>query len=419
MATDPGPKDVAAPVDRPHRYVLDPQPECRELPGPQFDFDCCFVRPDGMAALGGIAEAVRAAPHKKAAVFGHTDTVGDEHYNKSLSEQRGRIAYAALTHDPQPWEERYKAENWGPRAIQIMLNALQAGERLVEDGLPGPRTSAVVKQFQQREGLVTDGIAGPVTRKALFLAYMRQSIARPVEAGRFIDIGGSKYMGCGEFNPFTEGVADAASRRVVVLLFTPVLIRKGLPCAIGNVGPCKSNLRGEHDPPVADDKAPHFRCKVYRGIAVRCPCGPAVELMHFRIQLHDDLYRPCGNLEYRLKLDSDSVLHGVTDGNGWLRNAVTKGPQVVTVAYTPSESAMEYELPVRLTDADPESDDALLCHVYNMGFGRSEEDERTMLLRFQNEKGLDLTGALDAPTRDAIRKIIDGADDSMRGELGE
>jgi hypothetical protein len=419
MTARPGLKDVAAPVDKPHRYVLDPQPECRELPGPQFDFNCTFVRPDGMASLGRIAEAVHAASHKKAAVFGHTDTVGDERYNKSLSEQRGRIAYAALTHDPQPWEERYKAENWGPRTVQIMLNALQVGERLLEDGLPGPRTSAVVKQFQRREGLATDGIAGPVTRKALFFAYMRQSIAKPVDAGRFIDIGGAKYMGCGEFNPFTEGVADAASRRVVVLLFTPVLIRRGLPCALGSVAPCEANLRGERDPPVADDKTPHFRCKVYRGIAVRCPCGPAVELMHFRIQLHDDLYRPCGNLEYRLKLDSDSVVHGITDGNGWLRNAVPKGPQVVTVYYMPAESATEYGLPVRLTDADPESDNALLCHLYNMGFGRQENDDRTMLLRFQTEKDLELTGALDGPTREAIHEIIDGTDDSLRIELGD
>ncbi|HEY8510197.1 MAG TPA: peptidoglycan-binding protein [Steroidobacteraceae bacterium] len=412
-------KTDSAPLDQRHRYVLQAEPDCNELPGPHFDFDCTFVRPEGMSSLTAAAAAIEARPHKKAAVFGHTDTAGDETYNKKLSEQRARIVFAALTHDTQPWEERYKAEHWGPRVIQIMLNKVQPGEPLAEDGVYGPRTRAAVTQFQRTHGLATDGIAGPITRKALFQAYMRKYVEKPIDPARFLAFGSEKYMGCGEFNPFTEGVADAASRRVVILLFSPTLLRTPLPCAVGSIGPCKGQLRGEKDPPIAGDKTPHFRCKVYRRISVRCPCGPGVDLMSIRIQLHDEQYRPCGNLEYRLTLASGQVVHGRTDSNGWLRNAVPKKKQVVTVAYTPEGSEQEYSFPVRLTDADPESDDALLCHVFNMGFGRSDDNDRLMLLRFQAQKDLDLTGAPDGPTKEAIRKIIHGADDSMLNELGD
>src|SRR5262249_42910754 len=285
-----------------------------------------------MSTLALAAAAIQAHPHKKAAVFGHTDTAGDEKYNKTLSEQRALVAFAALTHDTQPWEQRYEAEHWGTRVIQTMLNAVQSGEPLVEDGVSGPRTREAITQFHRSEELAADGVAGPATRKSLFRAYMRKFVEKPVDPGRFLAFGAQKYMGCGEFNPFTEGVADASSRRVVILLFSPTLLRKPLPCAVGNLGPCKANLRGDKDPAIADDKTPHFRCNVYRRISVRCPCGPGEDLVPIRVQLHDVLYKPCEGLEYRLKLASGLVVHGRTDSGGWLRNAVPKGKQVVTVS---------------------------------------------------------------------------------------
>ena len=122
------PKDedhVKVPSGRLHRFMLSPSSECCELSGPHFDFDRTFIRPEGMAALGQIAETMRGKTGKKGAIFGHTDTVGDETYNKKLSEQRARVVLAAMTHDPAPWEERYQAEHWGTRSVQVMLNAVQ------------------------------------------------------------------------------------------------------------------------------------------------------------------------------------------------------------------------------------------------------------------------------------------------------
>lgn len=418
--------NVAVATGKLHRFVLGPRLECSELSGPHFDFDRTFVRPAGIDALGAIAETLRAKPGKKAAIFGHTDTVGDETYNKKLSEQRARVVLAALTHDPAPWEERYQAEHWGTRAVQVMLNAVQPPEdknpRLAEDGVNGPLTRAAVTRFQERAALDQDGDAGPATRKELFLAYMTRSIDAPIDPGQLIDVGGAKYMGCGEYNPFTERVADDASRRVVVILFSPSVAPSGLPCALGDTGPCQANLRGKDAPPEAsdvEDRTPHFRCKVYRGIAERCPSGPGIELMPFRVQLHDEIYTPCGDIEYRLKLPSGSIIHGKTDTNGWLRNAVPKGKQVVVVTYTPPGYDHEISVRVRLTDADPGSDDAMLCHLFNFGFAHDDGTDRGMILRFQAAKQLDLIGALDDPTRDAIREIVDGDDGSMREVLRE
>lgn len=421
------PKDedhVSVRSGRLHRFVLSPSSECSELSGPHFDFDRTFIRPEGMAALGEIAETMRGKTAKKGAIFGHTDTVGDAAYNKALSEQRARVVLAAMTHDPAPWEERYQAERWGTRTLQVMLNAVQPPEdkspRLAEDGVSGPLTRAAIERFQGRVGVdPPDGDASAATRKELFLAYMKRSIEEPVDPGQLLDVGGAKYMGCGEYNPFTEGDADDASRRVVVILFSPTVVPSGLPCALGDIGPCQANLRAKDDPPLPDDKTPHFRCKVYRGIAERCPCGPGAALMPFRVQIHDEIYRPAADTEYRLKLPSNNIVHGKTDAQGWLRNAVPKGKQVVVVTYTPSGQEHEISLRVRLTDAEPSSDDALLCHLFNFGFAHDDGSDRGMILRFQSAKDLELTGELDGATRDAIRAIAEGDDGSMSEELRE
>lgn len=51
--------------------------------------------------------------------------------------------------------------------IQLALN--RAGFSLVVDGKMGPRTTAAIREFQERMGLSVDGIAGPNTKKALGL----------------------------------------------------------------------------------------------------------------------------------------------------------------------------------------------------------------------------------------------------------
>ena len=55
------------------------------------------------------------------------------------------------------------------RWVQQSLNQIQSSG-LVVDGVKGPKTTAAVKQFQQRRGLTADGIVGPITEAALVAA---------------------------------------------------------------------------------------------------------------------------------------------------------------------------------------------------------------------------------------------------------
>lgn len=408
---------VSVVAGRTHRFVLGPKVECSELAGPHFDFDRTFIRPDGMDVLARIAETIRAKQRKKAVIFGHTDTVGDATYNKKLSEERARLVYASLIHDPAPWEERYQSEHWGTHAVQVMLNAVQPpaapSPQLVEDGIQGPKTKAAILRFQERSGLAKDGNVGPATRKTLFLAYIKRSILEPLGADRFIDVGGSKFMGCGEYNPFTEGVADDASRRVVVVLFSPSTEPVGLPCVPGDIKPCQGSLRRKDDPPESGDKTPHFRCRVYRAISERCPCERGIELMPFRVQIHDETYAPSCDVPYRLVLPSRRFVSGRTDAKGWIVNVVPKGRQQLQIEYTSPATGQPIELRVVVTDADADADEAMLCHIRNFGFTHDDESDAGALLRFQAAKGLDRTGELDPATKRAIRMIVRGGDDSL------
>jgi peptidoglycan hydrolase-like protein with peptidoglycan-binding domain len=62
--------------------------------------------------------------------------------------------------------------NSGP-AVAVLQRALNtqypAYSHLAVDGVFGPATNAVVREFQSRDHLAVDGIAGPITLRALYL----------------------------------------------------------------------------------------------------------------------------------------------------------------------------------------------------------------------------------------------------------
>ena len=74
--------------------------QCRvEVPGIYFDFDRATLKPESGRALTTIADAMRRHPEWSLRIEGHTDNVGGDAYNQSLSTRRAAAVQAALVSD--------------------------------------------------------------------------------------------------------------------------------------------------------------------------------------------------------------------------------------------------------------------------------------------------------------------------------
>lgn len=139
------------------------------------------------------------------------------------------------------------------------------------------------------------------------------------------------------------------------------------------------------------------------------------ESLH-KIQLHDGAaYDPIANVPVEITLPSGEVLKATTDANGWAEVKIPEGTKKLSLAYTPA-GGTKIERDVYLTDAAPDSDEALATHLKNMGFHREGEDDQLAVIRFQGaHPDLKITGELDQATKDAIQGVVEG--DSMKDKL--
>ncbi|MCA9559003.1 MAG: peptidoglycan-binding protein, partial [Myxococcales bacterium] len=196
----------------------------------KFEFDMSFIRSFGSLFDEDMPEDTKAegkanadyveqmqqlekllADHPKAKimVYGHTDQMGSDKYNKGLAERRARSLYAFITNDPDEYEALYNYEGWGTRCIQRMLKDFARDydakyDPGVVDGLIGPATRKAIKAFQQDNGLGADGIAGPKTRRKMFEKYFSGKNEVTVPQDRFMN---PPWMGCSEFNPLVDTAA--------------------------------------------------------------------------------------------------------------------------------------------------------------------------------------------------------------------
>src|SRR5450432_3163102 len=171
--------------------------------------------------LAKLAALVAANAGCPASIFAHADPVGSDDVNKTISDRRAIAIYAALTRQPDKWEELYSnavdGDTWGTPALQAMLATLKDASGIsyysgAIDGEYGPNTKDATKRFQGDAGLAADGQAGPTTRKVLFGAYMDAVCSDPSGTrftmkpedflGGGADPGGKMAMqGCSRFNP--------------------------------------------------------------------------------------------------------------------------------------------------------------------------------------------------------------------------
>jgi outer membrane protein OmpA-like peptidoglycan-associated protein len=259
--------------------------ECVCIPGVTFEFDKSFIRPSVAPHMEKLDAALKKFPDAKLMVYGHTDRVGGEEYNKILSERRAESAYAFVTDQPAIWEKLYNKENWGLGPIQEILTDLGFDPGPI-DGKDGPQTQAAVKEYQASKGLTVDGKAGPATRKQLFLDYMTGKHDVKAEDSQFIH---NKFMGCGEFNPVVppnenelakggrgQPPGNEPNRRVVFYLFKhppkepPCKLRKVLPNGreLALLEPCNEEI--EKNPGVRNNLL--HKCDFYDRMAFKCRC---------------------------------------------------------------------------------------------------------------------------------------------------
>jgi hypothetical protein len=273
-------KGLRLPVGEKHQIVVDTAVHfsCHTIEGPCFEFDRSFLRPSVADALGPATTELDADPARQALIFGHTDEVGDETYNKGLSERRARATFAFLVHDVKAWEDLYQQEGWGIGSVQDMLQHLGYETGPVR-GYYNPTTVTAVKGFQTDHGLAVDGDAGPFTRATLFQAYMESLHPAPFDGSRFPDF---MFMGCSEFNPLVDTPdPEEKNRRVVVFVFAPDSKPASLPCQLGSLGPCQASFKPDKNGP----RVPGFRCQVYDDLTQQCGCEQPLDIPNDPIHL--------------------------------------------------------------------------------------------------------------------------------------
>jgi len=378
---------------------------CCSIPGITFAFDKSFVRPTVVDAMQRLQRLARAHPEAKIMIWGHTDRVGNEVYNKKLSERRARSVYAFIVNDADDWEALYQEEQWGTPVITEILADLAVDEPDLDPGPGG--TKAAVKAYQRARGLDPDGVAGKQTRRQLFLDYMSGKHDLKLDPDRFMD---PKHMGCGEFNPQIETEeAVEANRRVTFFLFHPERLPT-LPCRAGDVAPCRHQMK-----PPAPRHVASFHCSFFDSIAKRCPVEHGLLVLHIR--LHDVEREVMPNARFRCDAGTQAPHqqpdHADAEGIVELHDVEASGRCLLE--WGPQEgSDFPYSLELHLDFDEGGSDEEnARRRLHNLGYSREYEPAQT-LKAFQQDYALAgqpgvTEGSLDAVTKARLWEIHDTA----------
>lgn len=289
--------------------------ECCHVPGITFGFNSSFVRPGVVEYLKKLERVADRHQAAKIMIFGHTDAVGDDIYNKKLSERRAWSVYAFVTNDVDAWEVLYSHpdEDWGLSVVQEILADLGHYAGAI-DGDWGSQTAIAIRAFRGLpEGSVVQNDAP--FRKELFAAYMSSKHDIDLSPERFVEPG---YMGCGEFNPLEATEGDATVNRRVTFFFVHPDRVPHLPCRYADTGPCLKQTFA------LDSRFKQgFRCSFYDSLARRCSgetLDPYVPCLWIRLDLspgeaagyHFDLELRStdGSYAQALKVDGDAQPSG-------------------------------------------------------------------------------------------------------------
>lgn len=343
---------------------------CCSLPSITFPFDSSFVRPEVADTLGEVEALIAQQPDSKLMVFGHTDAVGSESYNKRLSERRAWSVWAFILNDVAAWETLYNHpdEDWGVAVLQEILTDLGHDPGAI-DGDMGPATRGAMRSFL---GLPEDA---PVQNNAgfraqLFAAYMGGKHDIEIEQDRFLSPG---HMGCGEFNLLVDDeAANARNRRVTIYAFHKDR-PPNLPCAYDDTAPC---LRQSVD--LSHRHQTGFSCSFYDSLAGHCP-GEGKRLLD--VYLLDLKGYAMPNCPFRAYKDDTVFAQGVTDGSG-LAILPDSVPHIVQIDWGvplkpgSGKNGFRFSRPYVVSVSAPQTTSGCAVRLENLGFLGDAYDDR-------------------------------------------
>ena len=259
---------------------------CFTVEDSHFEFDSSFVLPLGLTFdAQPLKKLMDDHPGSKLSIFGHTDPVGKDVYNKTLSGRRAQAIFGLLTRNVELWKDLYfhhdtlGKDPWGVRSIQIMLNRVGPTKTGNVNGVLNAETRQALKDFEDGNSLPAKGFnqkqevdAGTfdLLAKLYMDAICTDDDNNPVQLkpDDFLARGAGKdgkgdIQGCGEFNPLMMFSKDEkalldqeqnkdernkenqVNRRIMILLY-----RAGArvdpekwPCPSVKEGPEKCQLR--------------------------------------------------------------------------------------------------------------------------------------------------------------------------------
>lgn len=215
-----------------------------------FWFDKAFIEPCLRGVLRQVADYAAGHPDEKLVIVGHTDLVGGDSYNQSLSERRGRSVHAWITAGRDmaasraEWEALRRTrpagedpslkDSWATREYQFILNDLEYYKGSIDED-HGPLTSAAVRAFQLDQGLAQTGTVDDATWSALIAAYLAQDRLAVAESQFLANAkdgcsnGIVKWLGCGEKDPVRNTQDAWRPNRRTELLFVRA---EQFPCEV-------------------------------------------------------------------------------------------------------------------------------------------------------------------------------------------
>lgn len=373
--------------------------ECSSVPGVTFELGKSFIRPTVAPHLQQLELKLNRHPDAKIIVFGHTDKTDKDLPNKLLSERRAESVYAFITNNADIWEKLYNKENWGLRAVQIILKDLGPDfDPGKPDNAYGQNTQRALKNYQTKRGLTVTEVNDKETRAALFKEYMTGKHDVELTPEQFMD---PKVIGCGEFNPLIDTQkANETNRRVTFYLYHKTNL-PSFPCKGGDLAPCKAEIK-KTNPRNRDT----FTCSFYDIIAKDCPCETPEKIVEFNCTLFDTEGEPLKEEEYILDFSGYRIAKS-TDTDGKI------SAQIPSNATSGTLIIRGWETQINFNTLKPASDiEGAQTRLSNLGFyvkdtidGNSDEAFERALQNFQNKYALSITGTLDQDTTNKLVEI--------------